>query len=123
MDHDAAYGQHHVDFKCKHREVPPSATRQLIATVPLSQRGQATDFYCFGQMQKDMRHGFILGVISKEHFTEASGTKFTGDRDGNGEWYALDVDYISISEVPKWWNEGIANMFLPFCYREKWIEL
>jgi hypothetical protein len=88
---------------------------KLIATVPVSQRNQETDFYCFGQMAIGMAEGYILGVMSKDDFTKQSSLKEAGDRDDNGEGYVLPVDYVTL-DVVAGWQAGLEEWFFPLRY-------
>jgi hypothetical protein len=111
---DSFIGKDGIDFKCKHREVSPGC--DYIATVPVSQRRQNTKFYCFGQMSKGMKVGYILGVISKKDFAEKRQTKEKGDVDNNGERYVDPVDCVYINELYGWQPDTLQGFF-PLKYR------
>jgi hypothetical protein len=90
---DAWMDGRRVDFKCKHRNVSPN--KKYIATVPVAQRKQEVEYYCFGQIAAGMTEGFIVGVMSKRDFQAACRTKQAGDVDDNGERYVTPVDYVT----------------------------
>jgi hypothetical protein len=99
-----------IDFKCKHREVAPA--RDFVATVPVSQRKQLTDYYCFGQMRRGMREGYHIGAMSKSRFTALRMTKETDERDSNGERYVDPVDYVRVDQL-EGWREDTFDGFFP----------
>jgi len=122
-DYDARIDLKRVDWKYKHRNVvpknAPSRGQEYIATVPVSQRNQKVDFYCFGQISAKhnqhqswgMKDGYINGVMSKEEFTKKCKTKRSGQVDSNGEKYVDPVDYVTISQLHTWHDETLAGFF------------
>lgn len=113
---DAYYGKLRVDFKCKHRDATPMGGRnRYIATVPVFQRNQETDFYCMGQISKGMRNGYIIGVISKAEFQDKCRTKEKGEEDDNGEGYVDPIDYVYLHELYGWQKETLDG-FIPLRY-------
>lgn len=116
FSYDFTLGVWTIDCKCKHREASPRC-KDAVVTVPPSQRGQQTDFYCFGQMAKGMNEGWIISVMSKKYFQAKKEFVDSSVVDSNGISYPNGIDRIFVKDAPRW-HENVVDYFFPMRYMD-----
>jgi len=103
-------GKIRLDVKSKTRKAIPRLWYDVTLEDYMSERKNDCDFYLFGQVNRNLKEGYVLGIISSEDFWKKAKHRPVKLPDGK---ITEDQHVLKIKDLNQWGTIEEARLLLP----------